>query len=92
MSRASSVSNRSRRPSQEGNTDGTHDQSARLDDRPPPQNDTLPHADNREEKSGPSGVQLPVSPGISDSGPPRPSEPHIQGHTPDDSPDGGLAA
>ncbi|KAG2753793.1 hypothetical protein P692DRAFT_20722031 [Suillus brevipes Sb2] len=86
-----STSNRSRRPSQEGNTNGTHDQSARLDDRPPPQNDT-PTADNREENSRPSGVQLPVSSGISNSGPPRPSEPHIQGHTPDDSPDDGLAA
>jgi hypothetical protein len=47
MSRASITSNRSRTLLQVGNTDSAldRDQSARLDDRPPLQNDTLPPAE-----------------------------------------------
>ncbi|KAG2753818.1 hypothetical protein P692DRAFT_20721946 [Suillus brevipes Sb2] len=92
MSRTSIPSNRSRRPTQEGNMDGAHDQSIRLDDRPLPQNNALPQADKGEENSGPSEAQQPVSLEISNSVPPRPSEPYIQGHTSGDLPEGGLAA
>ncbi|KAG2748316.1 hypothetical protein P692DRAFT_20874609 [Suillus brevipes Sb2] len=74
------------------NTDDAHDQSARLDNHPPLQNDILRSADDKEGNSGPSVVQLPVSSGISNSGSPQPSEPHIHGLTSDDSPNGGLAA
>ncbi|KAG2753814.1 hypothetical protein P692DRAFT_20721836 [Suillus brevipes Sb2] len=91
MSRVSITSNRNRRPSQEGNTDRAHDQSTHLDDRPLPQSDTPPKYSG-EENPGLSGVQLPVSSRISNSVPPRPSEPYIQGHTSGDSPEGGLAA
>ncbi|KIK34290.1 hypothetical protein CY34DRAFT_649445 [Suillus luteus UH-Slu-Lm8-n1] len=91
MSEASITSNRSRRPSQEGNTHGAHDQSVRFDDCFLSQSCTPP-ADNGEETYRPPAEQMLVSSGISNSGPPRQSEPRIQGHTPDDSPDGGLAA
>ncbi|KAG1858525.1 hypothetical protein F4604DRAFT_1183773 [Suillus subluteus] len=87
MSRASITSKRSRRLSQEGSTDGAYDQSARLDDHPPPQNDTVRLADDQEEKSGPSVVQL-LS-GISNSGLAQTLEPC---DTSNDSLNGSLAA
>ncbi|KAG2753824.1 hypothetical protein P692DRAFT_20722011 [Suillus brevipes Sb2] len=90
MSRGSITLDRSRRPSQEGHTNTAHDQSAHLDDRPFPPNDLPPLKYSGEENPGLSGVQLPVSSGILNSGPPRPSG--SQGHISEDSPVGGLAA
>ncbi|KAG3229916.1 hypothetical protein P692DRAFT_20718007 [Suillus brevipes Sb2] len=94
MSRASITPNLSRTLSQEGDMDGTHDQSARLDDHPPPlQNDTLPLTDNGgEENSGLSMMQLPISSGVLNSAPLHPPEPRLQASTSNDSPEGALAA
>ncbi|KAG2751745.1 hypothetical protein P692DRAFT_20385790 [Suillus brevipes Sb2] len=94
MSRASITSNRSRTLLQVGNTDSAldRDQSARLDDRAPLQNDTLPPAEDGEENSGPSMMQLPMSSGISNSVPPQPPEPRVQASTSNNSPEGALDA
>ncbi|KAG2364785.1 hypothetical protein BDR07DRAFT_1482110 [Suillus spraguei] len=87
MSRSSVTSKRSRRRSKDSSRGGASAQSADLDERPPPQIDTVPPVDKRKNCE-PSVVES--SSGISNSGTPQPSEPHAQEDTINDLPQGAL--
>ncbi|KAG1858538.1 hypothetical protein F4604DRAFT_1627691, partial [Suillus subluteus] len=89
MSRSSITSKRSRRLSKQGSTDGAPAQNTYLfDEQPPPKKDTIRLADDEEESCEPLVV---TSPGISNSEPPQPQEPHIHESTLNDSLEGTLA-
>ncbi|KAG2036031.1 hypothetical protein BDR03DRAFT_477553 [Suillus americanus] len=64
--------------SKASSTGGAEDQSARTDEQPAPEQDTLGLPEDSEEKEngGPSEVKLPSE--ISNAGPSQPSEPHEQ--------------
>ncbi|KAG2741744.1 hypothetical protein P692DRAFT_20258617 [Suillus brevipes Sb2] len=89
MSRALIASTGSRRLSREGSTNSPHIQSARLDEQPPPENDSLRPADN-EEICRPSVLK--PSLGILNTGLPKPSNPQEQKSTSNILPDDSLAA